>query len=88
MIDDKFHTLLFGFIAEQVKWAKDPSGLKFLVSHHFGEWLMPEGAAVNCATLTTLCYPEVTPSRGRFSAQSTGRYKFKKVGFRLCYLGE
>jgi hypothetical protein len=82
------HALLFGYDPEAIQWAKAKDGLSFLVSPDFGEWLNHEGAAVNTSTLASLCDPEITPRRYRFAASSTGKYKSKKVGFRLCYFGK
>jgi hypothetical protein len=64
------------------------SDLEFVISPDFGEWLNEEAAAINTATKESLCYPGYKPSKGRFSARSNGAYKSKRVGFRLCYLGE
>ena len=67
-------------------WKAGRSGLRFLVSEDFGEWLNEEAAAVNTLTRASLCSVHYPPVRGKFSARSTGKYKHKKVGFRLCYL--
>ena len=83
-----FNGLLVRYIPEAIEWAENKNGLKFLVSHHFGEWLAPVAAAINSATHSSLCYPDASPSRARFTAHSSGKYKSMKVGFRLCYFGE
>ena len=64
------------------------SDLEFLASPEFGEWLNEEAAAINTATKESLCNPGFKASKGLFSARSNGAYKHKRVGFRLCYLGE
>jgi len=43
---------------------------------------------VNSPSLSCLCCVGFPPGRCRFSATSTGKYKSKKIGFSLCYLGE
>lgn len=83
-----FQDLLFGYIPEAIQWTQADSGLTFLVSADYGEWLYQEGAAVNTSTLSSLCDPEISSYRYRFAARSTGKYKSKKVGFRLCYFGK
>lgn len=88
MCEKAFQGLKFCFLREAIKWKQAASGLAFLVSYHFGEWLNEEGGAINCGSLSSLCYLEFPPERGRFSATSTGKCKSKKVGFRLCYHGE
>ncbi len=69
-----------------MRWEAGRTGLRFLVSEDFGEWLNEEAAAVNTFTRASLCSAYYPPVRGKFSARSTGKYKNKKVGFRLCYL--
>jgi len=88
MEEEQFQNLHFRFIRDAMNWKTTSSGLKFLVSQHFGEWLNGEAVAVNSLTLSSLCYADIPPLTGRFCAASTGKYKSKKVGFRLCYLGE
>src|SRR5439155_22665165 len=88
MPEKEFQMLHLRFVRDQMNWKVASSGLSFLISHHFGEWLNEEAAAVNCLTLSSLCRPEAPPSRARFSPISTGKYKSKKIGFRLCYLSE
>lgn len=84
--DDDFQAKRIEFNPDAMEWKAGQSGLRFLISEDFGEWLNEEAAAVNTFTRASLCsafYPAV---RGKFSARSTGQYKNKKVGFRLCYL--
>ena len=80
--------LAVGYLPNAIRWIENSGGLKFFISHHFGEWLSLEAAAINSFTHSSLCYMDVSPSRARFSARSNGLYKYMKVGFRLCYLGE
>jgi hypothetical protein len=86
MEEADFQNLRYRFIPSALCWHSAPCGLRFLVSARFGEWLNEEGAAVNSAHGTSLCYGLFSPYRGKFSAKSTGKYKGMKVGFRLCYL--
>jgi hypothetical protein len=86
--EEDFQNLKLCFIPEAMTWKQSPSGLNFLTSYHFGEWLNEEAAAVNSRSLSCLYNLGVRPGRGRFSAKSTGKYKSKKIGFRLCYLAE
>ena len=72
---------------EAIYWKTTVTGLVFLVSPDFGEWLNEKGAAINTATLDSLCNPGFKASKGLFSARSNGSYKSKRVSFRLCYLG-
>jgi hypothetical protein len=88
MPEEDFQGLAFRFIPEVMSWKRAASGLAFLVSYHFGEWLNEPAAAVNSRSLTCLCYLGVPPASGRFAGTSTGKFKSKKIGFRLCYLGE
>jgi hypothetical protein len=59
-------------------------------SAYFGEWLEPEGAAINglffCAQYAVASAHKVivSPSRARFPKDSTGKYKSMKIGFRLA----
>ena len=81
-----FHAKRIEFDPAAIDWKVGPSGLRFLISEDFGEWLNEEAAAVNTFTRSSLCSALFPPVRGKFSAKSTGKYKSKKVGFRLCYL--
>jgi Sulfatase-modifying factor enzyme 1 len=61
-------------------------------SAYFGEWLEPKGAAINglffCAqyAVADARIVIVSPARARFPADSTGKYKGMKIGFRLAIL--
>lgn len=86
--EEDFQNLKFKFIPEAIAWKKSSAGLSFLTSFHFGEWLNEEAAAVNSRSLSSLFNLGVRAGKGRFSPKSTGKYKSKKIGFRLCYLAE
>jgi hypothetical protein len=88
MPESDFQRLELRYNPEMVKWETHTSGLKLMVSYHFGEWLNGEGIAVNSRSLTSLCSQIFRPLSGKFSAKSTGKYKSKKIGFRLCYLAD
>jgi hypothetical protein len=61
-------------------------------SAYFGEWLEPEGAAINglffCAQFEVAAAHVVivSPSRARLPRYTTGKYKSMKIGFRLALL--
>jgi hypothetical protein len=61
-------------------------------SAYFGEWLEPEGAAINglffCAQFEVAAahMVVVSPSRARLPRDTTGKYKSMKIGFRLAVL--
>ncbi len=81
-----FQSKRIEFDPAAMEWKSGQSGLRFLISEDFGEWLNEEAAAVNTLTRASLCSVHYPPVRGKFSARSTGKYKSKKIGFRLCYL--
>lgn len=84
-----FQSLLLHYDPSQVAWGKTSSGLRILMSHDFGEWLNDiAGAAINPLTGGSLSEPTLNPLSAPFNATSCGKYKSKKIGFRLCYLGE
>ncbi|MGD9969466.1 MAG: hypothetical protein AB7S65_03355 [Sulfuricurvum sp.] len=68
------------------------NGLQLCINHHFSEWLlefnghnaaMVTPALMKPLTLSFLSGDELsTPS---FLATSTGKYKYQKIGFRICY---
>ena len=88
MPEADFQALKLCYVPEAMNWKRSPSGLNFLASYQFGEWLNEVAAAVNSRSLSSLCHLGFPPGRGRFSATSTGKYKSKKIGFRLCFCGE
>lgn len=84
----EFDRLIVKFDPEAITWVESEEGLRFLRSPYFGEWLQPEGAAVNCYLLGSMVsMPGGMASAGRvrFSPMSTGKYKSFKIGFRLIY---
>ena len=76
---------------DNITWGKSETGLRTLRSAYFGEWLLPEGAAINglfmCSQydVALAARTRVSATRGRFSPSSTGKYKSMKIGFRLVY---
>lgn len=68
------------------------NGLQLCINHHFSEWLlefdghnaaMVTPALMKPLTMSFLSDDELfTPS---FPATSTGKYKYQKIGFRICY---
>lgn len=78
-------TLHLHYVEGKQVWRGLETGIRFLVSIQFGEWLTGfKGCAVNTATLSAMTFPGVSPERDPFCAHSTGRYKTMKIGFRLC----
>ena len=79
---------------DNITWGTSETGLTTLRSPYFGEWLLPEGAAINglfmCSQydVALAARTRVSATRGRFSPSSTGKYKSMKIGFRLVYEAE
>ncbi len=86
--EELFQDLKFNFIPAAMVWKRSAAGLAFLFSQHFGEWLNEEASVANTLTLSSLCRRDSLPSSARFAAHSTGKYKSKKIGFRLVYRGD
>ncbi len=88
MPEEEFQSLIFKYDMNELKWKESETGLRFINSPYFGEWLQPQGAAINCWTLASLMSSPTllaSPSRMRFSPLSTGKYKSRKIGFRMIY---
>ncbi len=83
--DTDFQARTLTYDPEALVWKIGPSGLKFLISGDFGEWLDEVGAALNTLDRGNLCNSWLR-FRPLFAPHSTGKYKGKKIGFRLCYL--
>lgn len=70
---------------------REAAGMEVVRSAWCGEWLLPEGAAVNgllgCSQYEVglAAKFKVSAERARFSPRSTGRYKSMMVGFRMVY---
>ncbi|WP_417831835.1 SUMF1/EgtB/PvdO family nonheme iron enzyme [Terasakiella sp.] len=88
MEENDFQSMVFKYNLENIEWKKSDAGLKFLHSPYFGEWLQPKAAAIGSFLLASL---QSTPScmvsatRERFSPRSSGKYKSRKIGFRMIY---
>ncbi|MDD3594928.1 SUMF1/EgtB/PvdO family nonheme iron enzyme [Sulfuricurvum sp.] len=68
------------------------NGLKLCINHHFSEWLLEfnghDAAMVTPALMKPLSLSFLSDdelSTPSFSARSTGKYKYQKIGFRICY---
>ncbi len=83
--DADFQARTLTYDPEALVWKIGPSGLKFLISGDFGEWLDEFEAALSTLDRGNLCNLWLG-FRRRFPPHSTGKYKGKKIGFRLCYL--
>ncbi|MEK7486978.1 MAG: hypothetical protein AABZ60_21845, partial [Planctomycetota bacterium] len=81
-----------------LQWRKNSQGLSFLISPCFGEWLFEYhnaseidnvvASAVNTNDLCGIRGLGAPVERDFFPATSVGKYKYCKIGFRLCYFGE
>lgn len=73
---------------------RSEAGMEVVRSAWFGEWLLPEGAAINglfgCSQYEVGLASKfrVSAERARFSPRSWGKYKSMMVGFRLVYDAE
>jgi len=82
MHEDKFQELAFRF-KNPPKLVKGRSGLDFVQSNDFAEWLL-EATCIRSNNLTSFYYdPYILKSAP--PKTSTGKYKGTKIGFRLCY---
>jgi hypothetical protein len=78
MEEESFQKLQLKF--EGVKYI-EKHGLSFIDSKNFGEWLNDK-SYVCCKTLTGFYNYIAKPTP---VLDSTGKYKGRKIGFRLCY---
>ncbi|WHI48968.1 hypothetical protein [Microbulbifer sp. VAAF005] len=86
---ERFDKLMCHY-AKPLEYIIHPSGLQFVDSDSFGEWLYenPNGnyaAAVRSKSLLSM-FGTNHLDHDLFPAYSTGKYKHAKIGFRLCYL--
>lgn len=86
MHPEVFDNLVFRY-ASDIKWAEHEAGIRFIVSDQFSEWLNnnESGHAVIINTKRFTAAHSFLPV-DLFIADSTGKYKYQKIGFRLCYL--
>ena len=88
MDENEFQALNCVYVREP-EYITHETGLKFVESDDFGEWLFenPEGNAACC--IRSLSLSAVNGGscvhRNTQPAFSTGKYKHTKVGFRVCY---
>jgi hypothetical protein len=72
-----------------LEYSRHPSGLKFVDSDSFCEWLYenPYGREAACVRSKSISSVYGAPilERDMFPANSTGKYKNIKVGFRICF---
>ncbi|WP_419797314.1 MAG: hypothetical protein ACNI26_13435 [Terasakiella sp.] len=88
MAESDFQKLVLKYNHDALIWKKNKNGLHFLNSPYFGEWLQPNAAAIDCwslASLSSVPSAMLPAERERFSARSTGKYKSRKIGFRMIY---
>ncbi|MEM5536540.1 hypothetical protein WNY58_09070 [Neptuniibacter pectenicola] len=88
MDEERFQNLGCKFV-DTLKYSNHPSGLKFVDSDSFCEWLFENagGRQAACVRSKSLSSIYGTPflERDLFPATSTGKYKHVKVGFRVCF---
>jgi len=88
MHPEAFDNLVFRY-ASGLKWAEHEAGIRFIVSDQFSEWLnnneYGSAAAINTKRFTA-AHSFLPVERDLFPADCTGKYKYQKIGFRLCYL--
>lgn len=88
---EEFRTIELLYRERNLPMARAESGLEFVRSVHFGEWLEPKGAAINtlffCSQydITLIGEIRVAASRGLYAPHSTGKYRGEKIGFRLVF---
>jgi len=72
-----------------IPWRRSPLGVDFVVSDSFGEWLYErrgnEAVAINTNDLTGISGRGGTAERDLHPMGSWGKYKYCKIGFRLCW---
>jgi len=91
MHEQDFQALYLKYKTDAMVWKQSSSGVKFLISPRFGEWLNDDAISREAPAISTydhgaLTLPSARADRCKFSASSTGKYKSMKIGFRLCYL--
>lgn len=74
------------------KMIPQKSGLQLCINHHFSEWLLEfnghDAAMVTPALMKPLNLSYLSDdklSTPSFPATSTGKYRYQKIGFRICY---
>lgn len=77
---EDFDNLIFSYI-RPLKYIQSKENISFCISPSFGEWLFHEGHAI----LPFFMQSIYGDNRFKFAPKSTGKYKYKKIGFRICY---
>ena len=91
MLEAEFAQWQLRYDSDKIVWETSKTGLKTIRSAWFGEWLLPEGAAINGLFMCSQ-YDVHLAAKAGFSAegspfppQSDGKYKSMKIGFRVAY---
>ena len=79
MEEDEFQSLTMQFHNPKFKFKNE---LRFMDSHFFAEWLR-DFSCIRSKSLTSIYSDNIFRSKPPLS--STGRWKYIKIGFRLCY---
>ena len=88
MEESAFQALRCKYI-RKLEYIEHKSGLKFVDSNQFCEWLYENPYGSDAVAITSKSLLSVAglpnPECDLFPASSTGKYKHCKIGFRLCY---
>ncbi|KGQ56605.1 MULTISPECIES: hypothetical protein [Pasteurellaceae] len=81
MREEKFQNIIMRFSKElnSIKW----NSINFINSDRFAEWIL-EKSCIRSKTLTSF-YGDEAVIRAAPPLESSGKYKYTKIGFRLCY---
>ena len=91
MPEEEFARWQLRYDSDKIVWKTSKTGLKTIRSAWFGEWLLPEGAAINglfmCSQYDVHLAAKVRLSAegSPFPPRSDGKYKSMKIGFRVAY---
>ena len=75
-----FNDLTFSYI-RPLKYIKSKENISFCISPSFGEWLFQEGNVVLPYFMQSIYGDKIF----NFTPKSSGKYKYRKIGFRVCY---
>ncbi len=75
-----FDDLTFSYI-RPLKYIQSSDNISFCISPSFGEWLFEEGHTVLPYFMQGVYGGKIF----NFTPKSSGKYKYRKIGFRVCY---
>ena len=82
MPEEQFQELTFKYREDKLNFAKTISGLTFIESGYFYEWLFDRGDIINARQRDSI-YGSRNIKIRNFAPDSTGKYKHIKIGFRM-----